>query len=134
MATGLNQDHPISCLIDAGLRTGLEVARGRIVDEIGEDGEVRSASSRFWPHGEAVKALTDETRNGSKDYSAMIASILTHLRAVYCLDRLDGGWIDHVDASDNPISKTMPASTLYHAYFGIASVECDQSRHVDGPP
>jgi mannose/cellobiose epimerase-like protein (N-acyl-D-glucosamine 2-epimerase family) len=123
VATGLNQDHLISGLINAGLRTGLEVARGRVVDEIGEDGEVRSASSRFWPHGEAVKALTEETRNGSQDYSAMIAPILTRLRTVYCLDRLEGGWVDHVDADDNPISKMMPASTLYHAYFSISSAE-----------
>jgi mannose/cellobiose epimerase-like protein (N-acyl-D-glucosamine 2-epimerase family) len=90
------------------------------MDEIGQ---VRSESSRSWPHAEALKALSVETKLGNCDYSELIASILTRFRAVYCLDRLDGGWVDQVDASDIPISKTMPASMLYHAYFGIAAAE-----------
>jgi mannose/cellobiose epimerase-like protein (N-acyl-D-glucosamine 2-epimerase family) len=122
-ASGLTQDHPTCSLIGAALRTGFDAASGRVVDEIGEDGHVRSESSRSWPHAEALKALSEETKLGNCDYSELVASILTRFRAVYCLDRLDGGWVDHVDASDSPISKTMPASTLYHAYFGIAAAE-----------
>lgn len=122
-ASGLNQDRPICSLIGAALRTGINATRGRVVDEIGEDGHVRSESSRSWPHAEALKALSEETKLGNYDYSGLIGSIFTRFRAVYCLDRLDGGWVDHVDASDNPISKTMPASTFYHAYFGIVAAE-----------
>lgn len=131
-ASGLNQDDPICSLIAAALRAGFDVTRGRVVDEIGEDGRVRSESSRSWPHAEALKALSEETKLGHYDYSEIVASILTRLRGVYCVDRLDGGWVDHVDASDNPISRTMPASTLYHVYFGIAAVDafcCEQRAH-----
>jgi mannose/cellobiose epimerase-like protein (N-acyl-D-glucosamine 2-epimerase family) len=122
-ASGLNQDHPICSLIGAALRTGFDMTRGRVVDEIWEDGHVRSESSRSWPHAEALKALSEETKLGNHDYSELIASILTRFRAVHCLDTLNGGWVDHVDASDNPISKAMPASTLHHAYFGIAAAK-----------
>ncbi len=122
-ASGLNQDEPVSAMVATAMRTGLDAARGRIVDEVGEDGRVRAASSRSWPHTEALKALVTESKRTGTDHSGTLAAILTRLRGVYCVDRLEGGWIDHVDAEDVPISKVMPASTLYHLYFGIASLE-----------
>ncbi len=121
-ATGYNQDEPVSRLIDAGLRYGLDEERGRIVDEIAEDGSARSASSRSWPHAEALKALSAEASRSSAAASRLLAPILRRLRSVYCEDRLQGGWIDHVDAKDGPISAVMPASSLYHLYFGMSAV------------
>jgi mannose/cellobiose epimerase-like protein (N-acyl-D-glucosamine 2-epimerase family) len=122
-ATGLNQDDATSRLIGAALRTGLDAARGRIVHEVDEAGRLRNASSRAWPHAEAVRALTEESQRGNCDFAQVISAVLARLNAVHCLDRLNGGWIDCVDVGDRPLNKTMPASTLYHLYFGLASIE-----------
>jgi mannose/cellobiose epimerase-like protein (N-acyl-D-glucosamine 2-epimerase family) len=122
-ATGLKQDDAVSRLIGAGMQMGLDAARGRIVDEVDEEGRLRIASSRCWPHAEALRALAVESKRGRCETPEVVASLLRRLDAVHCLDRLNGGWIDHVDADDNPINKTMPASTLYHLYFGLTSVE-----------
>ena len=121
--SGQDQSKPVAALIGLAMRHGLDAARGRIVDEIGEDGRVRAASSRSWPHAEALKALTEESVRGNPNYSLAIAPILARLSDVYCRNELEGGWVDHVDAEDRPIGKTMPASTLYHIYFGLAAVE-----------
>lgn len=122
-ASGQDQSGPAAALIGMAARNGLDAASGRIFDEIGEDGQVRAASSRSWPHAEALKALAEEAARGNLDHSAAMAPILVRLRDVYCRSELNGGWVDHVDAQDRPISKTMPASTLYHLYFGIAAIE-----------
>ncbi len=118
---GQGHDEPVSQLIEAALRHGVDAERGRVIDEIGEDGGPRAASSRSWPHAEALKALSEESNRGA-DHSALLAAILSRLRTVYCEDRLEGGWIDHVDAEDRPISDMMPASTLYHMAFAIETV------------
>ncbi len=132
-ASGQGQSGPVAALIGMAARKGLDAASGRIVDEIGEDGRTRAASSRSWPHAEALKALTEEVARGNLEHSAAIAPILVRLRDIFCRSELNGGWVDHVDAEDRPISKIMPASTLYHVYFAIASVEDSLgSVHVAG--
>ena len=92
-----------------------------MIDEIGEDGRLRIASSRSWPHAEALKALAEEAARGEERHARAIPAILTRLSDLYCPADLNGGWVDHVDADDLPISKVMPASTLYHLYFGITA-------------
>lgn len=120
-ATGLSQDYAVSRLIDTALRTGLDTASGRIVDEVDERGHLRNASSRAWPHAEALRALAEESKQGDRDFTPVILVLLARLSAVHCLDRLKGGWIDHVDAGDGSLNRTMPASTLYHLYFGLTA-------------
>lgn len=125
IVSGEDQAGPVGALLGLARRAGLDAATGRIVDEIGEDGVLRRASSRSWPHAEALKALTTEAAlSGSAPDPAItaITAILTRLLTVYCRPELGGGWIDHVDEGDRPISTVMPASTLYHLYFGITSV------------
>lgn len=122
-ASGEDQSAPVAALLRLAVQAGLDAARGRIVDEIGEDGRLVSASSRSWPHAEALKALTGEAALGVAGLEASIAAILTRLVDVYCRADLGGGWIDHVDAEDRPISRIVPASTLYHVYFGMTAVE-----------
>lgn len=119
--SGDDQSGPVSAMIAMAMRYGLDSANGRIIDEIGEDGAIRVASSRSWPHAEALKALSAETGPGDVRYAREIALILGRLSETYCPDALNGGWIDHVDAQDRSISEAMPASTLYHLYFGINS-------------
>lgn len=122
-ASGEDQSSSVAALLGLAMRAGLDTERGRIVDEIGEDGRLLSASSRSWPHAEALKALTGEANRGAAGLEGPIAAILARLCDVYCRSDLDGGWVDHVDADDRPISRVMPASTFYHVYFGMTAVE-----------
>ena len=122
IASGEDQSAPVGALLMLARRAGLDAATGRIVDEIGEDGALRRASSRSWPHAEALKALTTEAALSGAAPDPAIAAILTRLLDVYCHPELGGGWIDHVDEGDRPLSTVMPASTLYHLYFGLTSV------------
>lgn len=123
LASGDDQSAPVTALLRLARDRGLDVGRGRIVDEIGEDGRVRRASSRSWPHAEALKALMIEATSSGKSVDVAVPAILTRLLDVYCRSDLGGGWIDHVDETDRPLSSVMPASTLYHLYHGVASVE-----------
>lgn len=120
--SGEDQSEAVGRLLGLALSAGLDPSTGRIVDEIGEDGTLRHTSSRSWPHTEAVKALSTEVTVSGADHGPAIKAILMRLLGIYCRPELKGGWIDHVDADDRVVVKTMPASTLYHLYFGLTSV------------
>jgi mannose/cellobiose epimerase-like protein (N-acyl-D-glucosamine 2-epimerase family) len=121
--SGEDQSEVVASMLDLALRTGTDRARGRIIDEIDETGNVRAQSSRSWPHAEALKALSTEVSlSGFRDFD-LLARILRRIGEVYCAGSLHGGWVDHVDTQDHPISQFMPASSLYHIYFGITSIE-----------
>jgi len=121
--TGQDQTVATTSLIDMAIRYGFGDSRDRVVDEIGENGEIRAESSRLWSHAEALKALTTEATRGNLVHSHAIEPICRRLSDVYCRKEFEGGWIDHVDKKDRTLSMMMPASTLYHVYFGITSVE-----------
>jgi mannose-6-phosphate isomerase len=112
----------VAALIELAMRCGYDDSNGRIADEIGEDGSIRAASSRCWPHAEALKALTGEALCGNLQHSQAILPILSRMANVHCRSELNGGWIDRVDAKDFRIGKTMPASAFYHIFFGIMAI------------
>ena len=122
-ATGASSDALVRALVASALEHGTDRTRGRIVDETGEDGAVRRAASRAWPHAEAVKCLASEIGRGFVEDRTDLARILVRLKDVYCPDALAGGWIDHVSECDVPISRVMPASTMYHLMFALAECE-----------
>ncbi len=118
-ASGEDQSAVVERLIALAISAGLDVERGRIVDEIGENGSLRRATSRSWPHAEALKSLMTEAAINRHPPDPSAAAILSRLLEVYCRPDLGGGWIDHVDSEDRALASVMPASTLYHLYFGI---------------
>lgn len=122
-ATGEDRTDRVEPLIRTALTEGLDRATGRIVDEIGEDGRLRRASSRSWPHAEACKALATEIRRGRTELAEDLVAVARRLLDAHCRAEFRGGWIDHLDAEDTPLSPAMPASTLYHVYNGLKAVE-----------
>lgn len=120
--SGEHQDEAVEMLMRIAGNFGLTRSTGRIVDEIGEDGAVRSPSSRCWAHTEAIKALAEEIRRGYSAHAHVITAVAERLMTVYCRESLRGGWIDHVGEGDISISSFMPASSLYHIYFGISAL------------
>ncbi|RAS07162.1 mannose-6-phosphate isomerase type 3 [Ensifer adhaerens] len=121
-ASGEDQSEVIRRLMSLAIQKGLDTSTGRIVDEIDETGFVTNACSRSWPHAEALKALTLGVEP-KELVTPLLTVILRRLLDQYCPPTLQGGWCDHLNDQDCPISRTMPASTLYHLYFGITTVE-----------
>ncbi|OOG63081.1 hypothetical protein B0E45_29750 [Sinorhizobium sp. A49] len=122
--SGQDQTSPIGRLMATAIEHGLDPRNGRIVDQINEMGDVLSRTSRSWPHAEALKALTavkPSLHFASAD--SLITAVLRRVRTLYCPESLKGGWQDQLDADDRPVRPNIPASTLYHLYFGIAAVE-----------
>jgi len=120
--SGEDRSPIVRALLSQALR-GTDVANGRIIDECGEDGTALKPSSRSWPHAEAMKALALEINRGDIDWIPLLARVSDRLLSRYCRVQLNGGWLDHLDADDRPLSKVMPASSLYHLSFGIRAIQ-----------
>jgi len=115
--SGTSDKHRIASLMRMAIVSGLNLNTGRIIDEIREDGTPARRSSRSWPHAEALKALTSIPEG----HEIAIAAILHRLNTLYCSPAFLGGWQDHLDENDLPLRDNIPASSLYHLYFGITS-------------
>jgi mannose/cellobiose epimerase-like protein (N-acyl-D-glucosamine 2-epimerase family) len=122
-ASGEDQSDPIDRMMTLAIDRGLDEGSGRIVDKIGENGTLVDASSRSWPHAEALKALTAVSPELDSTRVHSITAILNRLMTIYCPLSLAGGWQDHFNSMDLPMRTSIPASTLYHLYFGITAVE-----------
>ena len=128
-ASGENRDDVVAALLASALRSGVDPRTGRICDAAREDGTILKASSRAWPHAEALKALAGERARGwalaplAGLDPQVVERIAERLLTLYCPPALAGGWIDQRDAEDRPASARMPASSLYHLYFGFRALE-----------
>jgi mannose/cellobiose epimerase-like protein (N-acyl-D-glucosamine 2-epimerase family) len=120
---GTRDEVPVERLVESALRSGVDYSSGRILDEVGEDGIARERSSRSWPYCEAIKSLSVETTAGSGDHGELIDLLWRRLSTEYCRPELEGGWIDRLDAEDEPLSTVMPASTLYHLMVALSEWE-----------
>ena len=98
-------------------------AENLIVDELLDDGAVRKASRRCWPHTEAIKAEVATFEAGDADACARAARIISALRKNFLGRPVAGGWIDHIGADGAPIVDFIPASTLYHVFLAAAEAD-----------
>lgn len=122
-ASGEDQSDPIMRMMKMAVINGLDGPSGRIVDQISERGEVIEKSSRSWPHAEALKAMTSIPAFLGGGDAAIAIAILSRLMSLYCPTKLRGGWADQLDENDQPVRPNIPASTLYHLYFGVTAIE-----------
>jgi len=114
------------------IECGIDAQNGRIVDQISEMGVVLSPTSRSWPHAEALKALTIVDLSPHLVCAdTLTTAVLRRVLKLYCPDSLKGGWQDQLDAEDKAVRPNIPASTLYHLYFGIAAVEDAVNSSLD---
>lgn len=117
---GAIDDLPVAALIAAAVITGIDQTTGRVIDGTGEDGAANIHSSRSWPYCESIKALSLESAAATDDHGDLIDLLWDRLLRLYCRPELRGGWIDRLDQNDDPISTTMPASTLYHLMHALS--------------
>ena len=104
--TGIATDERAARLLRQGLR-GID-ADGRVVDEMGRDGPVKT-TFRLWPAMEAAKALAlTQSRPG------LLPDVLSAAWRSFFAPAIPGGWIDRVDRQGAALVDHMPASSLYH--------------------
>lgn len=120
--TGLDRSATSRALVDRALLTGVDPRDGRIVDQCDEAGAITKVSSRSWPHAEAAKALAQRIAAGEFGYLPVYCAIVDRLLSRFCDGPAPGGWIDQFDEADAPVSAFMPASSLYHVYFGLRTL------------
>lgn len=85
-------------------------------DKVGLGGSWSQRSSRSWPHTEGVKASLRQLARGRAAAVDPLAGFLMTINQVFLDGAFPGGWMDRVDATRNPASEVVPASTLYHLY------------------
>lgn len=81
-------------------------------DEEDVTGAVRRDTKRLWIQTEVVKCHLAQAERGISGAADMAAAAIEGLFHYYL--NVDGSWVDQIDASNNPIAKTIPVSTFYH--------------------
>ncbi len=95
---------------------------GLLYDALLDDGSVHDSRHRCWPQTEALKAhLAMAEFAGRRDLSA-IGQTVSNLLDRYLSHKPAGTWLDQFDDNDIPLSKFVPASTLYHVYLAFAEL------------
>lgn len=102
-------------LYQVGAAKGRDRATGLVFDAMTEDGDVFEHSTRIWPQTELIRLLCQRAKHqgGMLDEAAQLGE---RFLSEYAPDRLNGGWVDRLDASGAPLVDYMPASSLYHIY------------------
>jgi HAD superfamily hydrolase (TIGR01459 family) len=103
-------------LLAFAIAHGVDHVSGRVVDALDERGSVHCATSRLWPHCEAVRCLVLEAERGSGRVAGLATVLIRRLRADYLRPALCGGWVDRLDERDRPVPGAIPASSLHHIW------------------
>ena len=103
---------------------------GLVVDELLNDGSLRTRSHRAWPITEAIKANVTEAALGRAQSERKAANLVTLLIDRFLTTDPPGGWIDRLDEKGACSTDFMPASTLYHIVCALDVLD----RFVSGKP
>lgn len=109
------------------IKLGLDKSGELLVDEINIENNVTSGQKRCWPMTEWLKASLEQARvKGSLEYNyfADAEKAATGLMKHFIRDAEQGRYIDQLDANNQVINHTAPASTLYHLVMaGLEVIE-----------
>lgn len=103
-----------SRLHEAGFTHGCDHERRVVLDSMSDTLSVLEHSARIWAQTELLRLLhmAPHKEALTQDATAYGRAFLRQFAPA----RLNGGWIDHVDAQGHPLVDYMPASSLYHIY------------------
>ncbi|MEO0617659.1 MAG: AGE family epimerase/isomerase [Pseudomonadota bacterium] len=113
---------------------GTNPVTGLTYQQITEHGEVIDATSRSWPQTEAVRAML-ALRKASGGGARAIADVDARIDAVFdthISPAPAGLWFDHIAADGSVLSKTVPASILYHLISAFSAVLDHESTALEG--
>ncbi|MBV6632440.1 MAG: AGE family epimerase/isomerase [Alphaproteobacteria bacterium] len=96
------------------------------LDEVDPNGAQLSDTARLWPQTEAIKAglvMADlgESSDGLAD--AVLSSMYQHY-----LDARTGHWCDQITDKAEPVSETVPTSSLYHLMMALTEWQAHRGQ------
>lgn len=117
---GIDLATEIRSLTDFAELNGVDQASGVTFNAIRDDGQPIDKGSRSWPNTERIKAHVARWELDSTNPEAALASSSRVLLDRYFATKVPGLWVDAYDSQGASLSKTVPASTLYHAFLAFA--------------
>lgn len=111
-----------AALIAFGERFGVDAETQATYDEVRDDGAPLRTTSRAWPNTERIKGHLGLYELTGADPRQAAAAATRVLLDRYLALPLPGAWIDQFDALLQPMSQTIPASTLYHVFLAFAEL------------
>ena len=96
-------------------RHAINQTTGALLDELGSDGSIRTATSRLWPQTERLRAAFLRAKTSPADQLQAARALSAHLRP-------DGLWHERRLASGVFADLPAPASSLYHLTGAVLAV------------
>jgi mannose/cellobiose epimerase-like protein (N-acyl-D-glucosamine 2-epimerase family) len=120
--TGENHAPIRAKLLDAALRLGKDRNSPFLVDEAGLDGKPLKQSRRLWPQAELLKAHLMQGYSGDKQHFGKAEALTETLFSTYLTETQPGTWRDCFDLDGGFIATSIPGSSLYHLWSGVAEL------------
>ncbi|GBQ13075.1 AGE family epimerase/isomerase [Swaminathania salitolerans] len=101
-------------LFRAGFVSGCDMSTSRVYDSMTENRVITGHASRIWAQTELLRLLhgAPYSMTHGNEADRFAHGFLER----FAPERLNGGWIDHIDANGEPLVDYMPASSFYHIY------------------
>jgi mannose-6-phosphate isomerase len=96
---------------------------GCLVDEGNPEGAIIRSSRRCWPQTEIAKAWIAQTESGEVGAADAARAALRRLEKFYLRHPVKGVWYEHFDGDGRLITKTIPASSLYHILGAVTEAD-----------
>lgn len=110
-------------LLETALRVGKDKATPFLVDEADLEGTPLKRSRRLWPQAELIKAYVMQAQaTGEEVYARKADDVAKALFASYLTQTPEGTWRDCFDLDGKSIATSIPASSLYHLWSGVAEL------------
>lgn len=117
---GLDTADDIRAALRFAEEHGVDPADGATFNVLRDDGAVLNRASRCWPNCERIKGAVALYELDGVDPAPAIDAAASLLLSRYLALEPAGIWIDQFDESKQPVSPTVPASTLYHLFLAFA--------------
>jgi len=99
---------------------GVDARDGATFNAVRDDGVVLNAGSRTWPNCERIKGAVALFELDGVDPAPAIDAAAGLLLSRYLSLSPAGLWMDEFDGEHRGVTKTVPASTLYHVFLAFA--------------
>jgi N-acylglucosamine 2-epimerase/mannose-6-phosphate isomerase len=119
---GINTAAEIRSAIRFAETHGVDRRTAVTFNTVRDDGAPIDRGSRTWPNTERLKAAVALYELDGVDPAPVIDPTVELLLHRYLSHDPTGTWIDAFDENEQPLSKTIPASTLYHVFLAFAEV------------
>ncbi len=109
-------------LFDFAWRYGLDRRPGMVwaaMDGVDDEGGQHTATKRFWPQTEAVKACLTRVESGADPNAAIQVERLWSMMFTHYLRWDDALLRDHLSADGATTGSAIPASSLYHLWVAL---------------